>query len=312
MTAPISLGGFTITWEEITPAIAEAYLGKNLSNRHIRNGHVTALASDMTAGRWQPTHMALGFDTDGNLIDGQHRLLAIIQSGVSQWMLVVREVAKSVQEVIDAGAARSGADALKLSGRVDSNHPAVAAVARTAILWDEGHHRTVRAGVNGARKVTNSEITAWVDDQLALPVGALNVTGAVGQARTWHGVNDLMPLSISSFCMLLLGSVDEADAVEFFNNLDSTSFTSNDDPIFQLYRRLNIAKMKKEGLRISQVLWYIITAWNAFRDGQAGGTGELDAAFVKPSGGGGWTATVQPRVKKKGNLTIYPLVPDPD
>jgi hypothetical protein len=306
------MGGFTITYEEITPALAETYLGKNISNRHVRKGHFQALASDMTAGRWQSSHMALAFDTDGNLIDGQHRLLAIIESGVNQWMLVVRDVPKSVQEVIDAGAARSGADALKLSGRVDSNHPAVAAAARIAILWDEGHHRTVRAGINGSRKVTNSEITAWVDEQLALPPGALNITGAVGQARTWHGVNDLMSLSVSSFCMLLLGTVDEADAVEFFNNLDSMSFTGNDDPVKQLYHRLNQAKQRKEGLRISQILWYILTAWNAFREGQAGGVGELDAPFVKPSAGGGWVPTTQPRVKKKGGLTVYPLVPDPD
>jgi hypothetical protein len=257
--------------------------------------------------------MALAFDTDGNLIDGQHRLLAVIESGQSQFMLVVRNVPKSVQEVIDAGAARSGADALKLSGRVDSNHPAVAAAARIAILWDEGHHRTVRAGINGSRKVTNSEITAWVDQQLALPAGALSITGAVGQARTWHGVNDLMSLSVSSFSMLMLGSMDETDAVEFFNNLDDMSFTGDDDPICQLYRRLNISKMKKEGLRISEVLWYVFTAWNAYREGRILGTaGELDAPFVKKVAGGGWTATTQPKTRVKGGVTIYPLVPDPD
>ena len=110
----------------------------------------------------------------------------------------------------------------------------------------------------------------------------------------------------------MLGSVDEADAVEFFNNLDTMSFTGNDDPVFQLYRRLNIAKTKKEALRISQVLWYVFTAWNAFRDGQAGGTGELDAPFVKQVAGGGWSATNQPRTRVRGGLTVYALVPDPN
>ena len=302
---PSKISTDDITLEFIDPVLAEVYLGKNFSNRHLRPGHYKALASDMTGGRWQQTHMAIAFDTDGNLIDSQHRMHAVIESGIGQWFIVVRNVPKAVQEVIDAGAARSAADALKLSNRVDKNHPAVAAAARIAILWGEGHHRMVRPNVNGSRKVTNSEITSWVDDQLTIPAGGLSLMGAVAEAVKWHQVNSLMSLSVSSFAFMLLGGVDYNAALDFFNNLDDLNFTGDDDPIKQLYLRLNDAKAKKEGLRVSQYLWFVVTAWNAFRDGVP-----LADPFVRYLSGGS-VKSYNPKEKVKGGVKIVPLVPDP-
>ncbi|MFE9575760.1 hypothetical protein ACFYO1_05195 [Nocardia sp. NPDC006044] len=113
----------TMELELIDPRKAEQYLGKDHFNRNLRKGHYLSQASDMTAGRWQSSHMSIAFDTKGKLIDGQHRLHAIVESGSSVWLFVARNVDASVQEVIYTSAARTGADALKLSGRVDSNHP---------------------------------------------------------------------------------------------------------------------------------------------------------------------------------------------
>lgn len=298
-----------ITMEFITPDQAEMYLAKNISNRHLRPGHYKALASDMTAGRWQESHMGLAFDTDGNLIDGQHRLHAIIESDEPQWMIVVRNVPKAVQEVIDAGAARSAADALKLSNRVDSNHPAVAAAARIAILWSEDHHRTVRKNTNGARKVTNSEITEWVDEQIAIDLaGQTSVLTTVPEAAKWRTVSSLMSLSVTSFVFLLFSDIDEDsydNALTFFTNLDDLNFTGTDDPVRQLYLRLNDAKSTKESMRISEVLWFVITAWNAFRAGTP-----LADPFVTISATGKVTSR-SPKPKKVKGIVVYPRVPDP-
>ena len=172
------------------------------------------------------------------------------------------------------------------------------------------HHRVVRPGVNGARKVTNAEITSWVDVQLALPSNALDITKAVDIASKWHQVNHLMSLSVSSFLMLLLGSIDDTAAVDFFNALDGLNFQGEDDPIKQLYQRLNTAKETKEGLRISQVLWFVLTAWNAYRDGQNGGSGLLDHPFVKTTAAGRYVPQ-NPKARRTKKGTIYPTVPDP-
>jgi hypothetical protein len=38
----------------------------------------------MVEGRFQVTHQGIGFDEDGQLTDGQHRLQGIVNSGVGQ------------------------------------------------------------------------------------------------------------------------------------------------------------------------------------------------------------------------------------
>ena len=72
----------TFTIDTVTPAIATRWLGLNTNNRHPRITDVRALAADMRGGRWQQNSETIKFGTDGRLIDGQHRLMAIELSGV--------------------------------------------------------------------------------------------------------------------------------------------------------------------------------------------------------------------------------------
>lgn len=117
-----------ITTETITPAKAKTYLGHNLANRNVRRSHVLFLANEMTAGRWKETHEGIGFFEDGDLADGQHRLHALIESGTSQKMLVVRGLSKDAMSGIDVGAKRSIGDYLHLHhGVANSNLTAAAA-----------------------------------------------------------------------------------------------------------------------------------------------------------------------------------------
>lgn len=77
---------------KITPELAEAMLGKNHSNRRLRKQAVLMYAKDMKEGRWELTHQGIAFDKNGDLVDGQHRLKAIVDSGVTVRMLVTHGV----------------------------------------------------------------------------------------------------------------------------------------------------------------------------------------------------------------------------
>jgi hypothetical protein len=108
-----------IEWEDIGPAEAAAYLKKNVSNRTVRKGTVAAYARDMKLGNWIPTHQGIAFNDRKELIDGQHRLHAISESGVTVRMLVTRGIpaetgAMRTMDVVDRGAVRSVADQLEL------------------------------------------------------------------------------------------------------------------------------------------------------------------------------------------------------
>lgn len=100
----------------VTPEIAQAWLDKNEGNRKVKTRHVEALARDMTAGRFLYTADPIRFDTDGRLIDGQHRLLACVKAGVPFETLVVYGLPPSVQSAIDTNAVRSPSDTLAMMG----------------------------------------------------------------------------------------------------------------------------------------------------------------------------------------------------
>lgn len=66
----------------ITPVRAELMLQHNFGNRpHVRKSHVDFLSREMLQGAWKVTHEAICIGRNGNVIDGQHRLHAIVQSG---------------------------------------------------------------------------------------------------------------------------------------------------------------------------------------------------------------------------------------
>jgi hypothetical protein len=69
---------------EITPDLAEQWITeRNSHNRKLVEAHAERLAGEMKANRWRLTHQGIAFNTNGVLTDGQHRLWAIVLSGVT-------------------------------------------------------------------------------------------------------------------------------------------------------------------------------------------------------------------------------------
>lgn len=104
--------------ETITPHIAESYLKFNNNNRPLRKAHIKELASDIIGGNWQVTHQGIAFDITGRLIDGQHRLHAIILAGVPIQISVTRGCSASSFSILDRGSSRSASDILGWPKRI--------------------------------------------------------------------------------------------------------------------------------------------------------------------------------------------------
>lgn len=84
--------------ELITKEIAIKYLEHNANNprKKVNHNRVKGYAADMKAGKWSMNGEAIVFDADGNLKDGQHRLMAVVESGVPVLMFVVRGIDPSI------------------------------------------------------------------------------------------------------------------------------------------------------------------------------------------------------------------------
>jgi len=101
----------------VTPDVAIRWLeNANPNNRAVSDAHVARLARDMSEGRWILTHEGIAFDPQGRLLDGQHRLWAVIESNQPVEMHVFFNLTPEALMVINTGKPRSLADVLRISG----------------------------------------------------------------------------------------------------------------------------------------------------------------------------------------------------
>lgn len=95
----------------VTPLQAANWLDSgNYENRAVRKAWVKELAGMIRRGEFKLTHQGIAFDCFGRLIDGQHRLMAIVEAGVSVQTLVTFNAEASIFNALDCGARRSFAD----------------------------------------------------------------------------------------------------------------------------------------------------------------------------------------------------------
>src|SRR5688572_11095199 len=114
------MGEPRLSIETITPETAKAMLAQNTRNRHLRSKHVQHLAEAMRGGRWTMNGDTIRFNGNGELIDGQHRLAAVIESETPITTAVIRGLDFAAFDTIDTGAKRMAADALTIDGESSS------------------------------------------------------------------------------------------------------------------------------------------------------------------------------------------------
>ncbi len=119
--------------ERVTPETALRWLAANPSNRPISEDQVKRYAADMKRDDWKTTHQGIAFDASGNLLDGQHRLRAIVRAGITVMLVVFRNCDRDSFDRLDTGKKRTAADALAIDG-MDAAR-AVAAIARNIIKY---------------------------------------------------------------------------------------------------------------------------------------------------------------------------------
>lgn len=109
--------------EEIGPTKAAQYLEHNEHNRQVKRNHVLQLAEQMKKGLWVTNNQTIGFDWNGNLTDGQHRLMAIVESGATITIGVTRNLSPNAKKVTDRDQiGRSAADVFYMRGEAKNLH----------------------------------------------------------------------------------------------------------------------------------------------------------------------------------------------
>ena len=144
----------------ITPELAKVWLGRNTDNRRLRKHRANVLAKEMTDGNWAANGESISFDTKGALVDGQHRLQAIINSGViSPLTPIIMGIEPGVRSTVDTGLKRSAADVLGMRGERYA-----ATLAGTIQLWAAYYLGDFRRTGTFKAKLSHIEVLKWLDD----------------------------------------------------------------------------------------------------------------------------------------------------
>lgn len=237
----------TVEVVEIGPEFAEQLLARNSGNRKIRKGRVASLAKSMIDGRWMLNGEAIKIAEDGRLLDGQHRLAAIVASGVTIRTLLIRNVVEEAFMTMDSGLNRTPGDALG----VEANAGSIATLVNLVIRYEAGNPLASQ-GVPIPRTETYDRFT--LD-----PERFTECTAAANRASFRFKPHN------RTYVGLLLFKVPESEA--FLEAVTSGVGLEAGSPALAL-RNYLINSVRGGGRNRASVLAAYINAWNAQAQGR--------------------------------------------
>jgi hypothetical protein len=224
--------------ETITPARAQKMLDQTerlgLINRSVRQARVELLAHAIRAGQWQVTHQGIALGANGAVLDGQHRLRAIILADQEVDMIVARDVADETFAVVDTGTARTTGDSLKIAGYTRTNH--LAAVVRGYIAYDEVIGLTESYEMH-ARRLTTADVLDFLSDpdRADTIIASLQSGAMVAHGLARYGLQTALGISLATM-RFRPNELGDATIAEFHARLTDGVNLAADSPILALRR----------------------------------------------------------------------------
>ncbi len=241
----------------ITPKIAREMLKQNPNNRSVNKRHIKFLADQMKNNQWLFDAQPIRLTNSGSLLDGQHRLNAIIESGVSQEFLIVSGISSDAFKVMDTGKNRSSGDVLTINGV--SNASLCAATCKLVMSLADGNTMEVKVRTSGS---SNTAVLEFYESDAAA------FDDVVTKAATlYKGFNRVLETSVISALYYLMSKRNVEKAELFWNKLCYGIGLEKDSPIRLLRDRLIKDKVSHTKMKRSYKLAIIIKTWNHYRKG---------------------------------------------
>lgn len=273
--------------EVITPLIATEYLSRNINNRPLTKNQVKFYARQMSEGKWRINGEAICFDKDGNLINGQHRLSAVVEAGVPIASIVARGIDKEAFATYDSGMNRKISDVFALKSI--PNATSVSSIVNKYVMLKKSG-ASVTSNMNGminakwgaSSRLTKQEVLEeyFSDPDLFQDIQRFAVS-------CYTRLRILLVGVIGSYVAYLVRDRhhDMAKVCEFFTMLTTESSFDN-TMIAALRSRLIKNQMTNPNMRMNStyVQQLIIKTWNAFIKGRS-------IKFLK------WDESVEGRLK---------------
>ncbi len=234
----------------LTSGLAEQLITRHVSNRDIRPGRVTKYRTDMLAGHWTLNGQAIIIDKNGALIDGRHRLTAIIGTDAAIQTLLVVGVEPDAMTTIDQALPRTAGDYLGIKG--EANPRTAASIARLRLAYENNE----REALKDTARPTNAEVLGYFEehhDDIA--------TSARLAAELQEHSKSLVAPAALGFVHNVLAEIDATEAEKYIRQVAKGEELHEGDPAFSVRTRL--LNMGRTGA--AKKASVIMTGWNAYR-----------------------------------------------
>lgn len=213
------------------------------------------LANDMKSGNWQENGETIIIATNGQLVDGQHRLNAIVESGTTQQMLVVTGVAPASIHTIDQGASRGLHDALQINGHTSA--VALAAVYRIVAQYID---RRYIIATPFRKSLTSSEALEFIERN---PIIRDAVAVYRPKTQSKNG-KPLVPGTIWMSMYFLLKQSHREKLETFFNRVNLGIEVPRSCPSYILRDMYIQKRMDRKLGGANETMYNVVLYWNAF------------------------------------------------
>lgn len=254
------MNNLTATFEQIGVNEAMTLLQGNRNNRPVNKRNLEEIEAELKRGNFAMTGESIKVSKTGALIDGQHRLLAIVNAKLPQKisMLVVKGLEDESYKFIDTGRKRTASDVLAVQGV--SNSTAMAAMAKFIINFNRGLYSSAAENHNkGKNRSTNKDISDFV------------ITNKVQLSDSFkyghNKENKFVNKGVLSSFHFITNTINKKDADYFCSRVADGSGLSTSSPIYQLRQRLLSDIRATEKLNQIHKIALICKAWNLYRDG---------------------------------------------
>mgnify|MGYP003646291955 CR=1 FL=1 len=250
----------TVSLRNITPIMADSILTRsNINNRRVNDRRVAEYSESMLNGDWVFNGDSIRFAANGNLLDGQHRLLACIKSNTAHTFLVVSNMAEKIGLTIDSGKNRNGGDALVFQAGLA---PRISSAINVALKLYNAYNRGYLLS-GSSQRLTNVEVVRHYNENKDL----------VDFCSTWIQDNMkrqgcLLPMGELLALMMVFYPIDADDCFTFFNMVFAGIGINENCTQLVLRDFLIDCKSGARRSNSTQKLHTIVKAWNSVRRGR--------------------------------------------
>lgn len=242
--------------ENVTPTKArQLLLGSEQYQRNVSNAQVAHLARQMLDGKWMLNGETVVVSENNQVLDGQHRLLAVIETGLTVQMMIVYGASQDCFHTLDTGKSRNPGNTMHIAGVKNANNVA----ALIGFRWKYLKAESRNGSLNMWERPTHGELVEYAKNNAQLVQNAVACSQRI--RKVLRGIN---ASTIGGSYVVFSEKTNEEKCKEFFDSLATGKNLDENSSVLTLRNKLITSCVGSSSLKWQVKAAYIFMAYKKY------------------------------------------------